>query len=135
MHRLCPKNRLCQIDHPSCIVKHLLIDENLPASIARILPVDSSHATDVADRPSDRQLWDYARSRGWNILTRDTDFFDRIMLDGSPPKVIWVRLGNIRKRDLESKLLQLWPSIVKLLEDSDLVEIHPDSLEAVKKSE
>jgi predicted nuclease of predicted toxin-antitoxin system len=116
-------------------VKHLLIDENLPASIARILPVDSSHATDVADRPSDRQLWDYARSRGWNILTRDTDFFDRIMLDGSPPKVIWVRLGNIRKRDLEAKLLQLWPSIVNLLEDSDLVEIHPDSLEAVKKTE
>ena len=68
-------------------------------------------------------------------MTRDTDFFDRIMLDGSPPKVIWVRLGNIRKRDLESKLLQLWPSIVKLLEDSDLVEIHPDSLEAVKKAE
>jgi predicted nuclease of predicted toxin-antitoxin system len=68
-------------------------------------------------------------------LTRDTDFFDRIMLDGSSPKVIWVRLGNIRKRDLESKLLQLWPSIVNLLEDSDLVEIHPDSLEAVKKSE
>ncbi len=68
-------------------------------------------------------------------MTRDTDFFDRIMLDGSPPKVIWVRLGNIRKRDLESKLLQLWPSIVNLLEDSDLVEIHPDSLEAVKKTE
>ncbi len=68
-------------------------------------------------------------------MTRDTDFFDRIMLDGSSPKVIWVRLGNIRKRDLESKLLQLWPSIVNLLEDSDLVEIHPDSLEAVKKSE
>ncbi len=68
-------------------------------------------------------------------MTRDTDFFDRIMLDGSPPKVIWVRLGNIRKRDLEAKLLQLWPSIVNLLEDSDLVEIHPDSLEAVKKTE
>ena len=32
-------------------------------------------------------------------------------------------------------MLQLWPSIVKLLEDSDLVEIHPDSLEAVKKAE
>ena len=68
-------------------------------------------------------------------MIRDTDFFDRIMLYGSPTKVIWVRLGNIRKRDLESKLLQLWPSIVKLLEDSDLVEIHPDSLEAVKKAE
>lgn len=116
-------------------MKHLLIDENLPASIANILPVDSSHATDLAERPSDYQLWQHARSHGWDILTRDTDFFDRIMLEGSPPKVIWVRLGNIRKKDLESKLLQLWPNILKLLEDADLVEIHSHSLEAVKKAE
>ena len=135
MHRLRSKDRLRQIYYLTRLVMHLLIDENLPASIARILPVDSSHATDVAERPSDHQLWQHAHSNGWNILTRDTDFFNRIMLEGSPPKVIWVRLGNIRKRDLEFKLLHLWPSIVKLLEDADLVEIHPDSLEAVRKAE
>jgi len=31
---------------------------------------------------------DYARERNWNIITRDTDFFDQLMLDGPPPKVI-----------------------------------------------
>ena len=66
---------------------------------------------------------------------RDTDFFDRIMLEGSPPKVIWVRLGNIRKADLESLLLELWPAICNLLADADLVEVHPSALEAVKRSE
>ena len=114
---------------------HLLIDENLPAALARLLPVECSHATDIGPQPSDNQLWILARENDWTVLTRDTDFFDRIMLEGSPPKVIWVRLGNIRKAELESLLLELWPAICSLLFDADLVEVHPAALEAVKRSE
>ncbi len=75
-------------------MNHLLIDENLPASLAATLPIPCSHATDLGKQPTDRQIWDYARERNCNIITRDTDFFDRLLLDGPPPKVIWVRLGN-----------------------------------------
>jgi len=78
-------------------VKHLLIDGNLPLSLAKFLPVGCSHATDIGRQPTDSLLWSHARERDWTILTRDPDFFDRIMLHGPPPKVIWVRLGNIRK--------------------------------------
>ena len=116
-------------------MKHLLIDENLPASLANLLPVPCSHATDIGQQPSDSELWRHARQHDWTILTRDTDFFDRIMLEGPPPKVIWVRLGNIRKADLESLLLRLWPAICKLLADADLIEVHPTALEAIKRSE
>lgn len=116
-------------------MKHLLIDENLPASLARDLPIACSHATDIAQQPTDRELWIHARQHDWTILTRDTDFFDRIMLEGPPPKVIWIRLGNIRKAELVNLLLRLWPAICSLLTDSDLVEVHPTSLEAVKRSE
>jgi predicted nuclease of predicted toxin-antitoxin system len=116
-------------------VKHLLIDENLPTSLAKQLPGECSHATDIGTQPSDSQLWNIARERDWIILTRDTDFFDRIMLQGPPPKVIWVRLGNIRKADLQEMLIRLWPEICRLLIDADLVEIHPTALEAVKRME
>lgn len=116
-------------------MNHLLIDENLPASLAATLPVPCSHAADLGKQPTDRQLWQHARERNWNIITRDTDFFDRLMLDGLPPKVIWVRLGNIRKRDLESLLLRRWPQISDLLRVANLVEVHPDSLEAFQTSE
>jgi len=115
-------------------VKRLLIDENLPASLATLLPVDCSHATELGQQPSDSLIWNHARERNWTILTRDTDFFDRIMLQGPPPKVIWVRLGNIRKTDLENLLIRLWPAICNLLTDADLVEVHPTALEAVKRS-
>jgi predicted nuclease of predicted toxin-antitoxin system len=116
-------------------VNHLLIDENLPASLASTLPLPCSHATDLGKQPPDRLLWQYAREKNWTILTRDADFFDRLMLDGPPPKVIWVRLGNIRKKDLETLLLRLWPQICDLLPDADLVEIHPNSLETFKRSD
>jgi predicted nuclease of predicted toxin-antitoxin system len=112
----------------------LLIDENLPASLAKHLPVKTFHATELGDRPRDSELWEVAKKNDWAILTRDTDFFDRIMLDGPPPKVIWIRLGNIRKRDLESSLAKLWSAITGLLENADLVEVHPHALEAVQRS-
>ena len=113
-------------------MNHLLIDENLPASLASILPVDCSHASILGKQVTDRQIWDHAQAGNSTILTRDTDFFDRLMLEGPPPKVIWVRLGNIRRRDLESMLLRRWPKITELLEKADLIEVHQDSLESLK---
>lgn len=115
-------------------MNHLLIDENLPASLADVLPLDCSHATKLGAQPTDLQLWSHSRERDWTILTRDADFFDRIMLEGPPPKVIWVRLGNIRRKDLESLLLRLWPRITELLEGADLIEVHPDSLETFQRN-
>ena len=116
-------------------MNHLLIDENLPASLASLLPLSSSHATDLGKQPKDQQLWQHARERDWTILTRDADFFDRLMLDGPPPKVIWVRLGNIRKRDLEARLLHLWPRITEAILHADLIEIHPNSVEIFRLEE
>lgn len=115
-------------------MNHLLIDENLPASLAKTLPLACSHATDLGEQPTDHELWLHARKMDWTILTRDTDFFDRLMLEGPPPKVIWVRLGNIRKKDLENMLLRLWPRITALIAKADIIEIHPDSLESFQRS-
>jgi predicted nuclease of predicted toxin-antitoxin system len=111
-------------------VNHLWIDENLPPSLAAILPVDCSLAFDFGEQVIERQIWDHAKAGNSTILTRDTDFFDRLMLEGPPPKVIWVRLGNIQKRDLESLLLRRWCQIAALLAKADLIEVHPDSLES-----
>lgn len=114
---------------------HLLIDENLPASLAEHLPVSCAHATDLGAQLTDHQLWAHARDNQWIILTRDSDFFDRLMLDGPPPKVVWVRLGNIRRKDLEAMMQRLWPRIASLLVSADLIEVHPGSVESFRMSE
>ena len=110
----------------------LLIDENLPATLAGVLPVECHHATHFGDQLTDLELWSIAREQNLIILTRDADFFDRIILEGPPPKVIWVRLGNLRRKDLEKTLLDRWAAIESCLESADLVEIHPASIETFR---
>ena len=38
----------------------------------------------------------------------------------------------MRRLDLESLIVRLWPRIQALLDQADLVEVHPDRLEAIK---
>ena len=43
-------------------------------------------------------------SKGHLIVTKDSDFSDLIVLYGSPPKVVWIRLGNCTTAEVESLL-------------------------------
>ena len=43
---------------------------------------------------SDPAVWAYAAANGFTIVSKDTDFQQRALLMGHPPKVVWVRLGN-----------------------------------------
>jgi predicted nuclease of predicted toxin-antitoxin system len=42
----------------------------------------------------DKAVWDYARAEGFTIISKDSDFHQRSLLFGHPPKVIWLRVGN-----------------------------------------
>jgi predicted nuclease of predicted toxin-antitoxin system len=64
----------------------ILLDENLPAELGRSLGVDTLHATDLGFRLTDDQLWYEAKRNGCVLVTKDTDFFDRMALVGPPPK-------------------------------------------------
>jgi predicted nuclease of predicted toxin-antitoxin system len=76
----------------------LLLDENLSprliASISDLYP-GSAHIEDCGlVNTVDDQVWDYARENGFAIVTKDSDFSELSVLRGSPPKVIWLRIGN-----------------------------------------
>ena len=114
-------------------MKRLLIDENLSASLATLLPVDCCHATELGQQPTDSLLWNHARERNWTILTRDTDFFDRIMLQGPPPKVIWVRLGNMANEPLDHP--SNWPTPlppVQNLKTEEFLQEHAELAEELR---
>ena len=42
----------------------------------------------------DNVIWDWAKQRGFTIVAKDTDFYQRAILLGHPPKFIWLRVGN-----------------------------------------
>jgi predicted nuclease of predicted toxin-antitoxin system len=46
------------------------------------------------DQADDHEVWNYAQTNGFTIVTRDSDYNELLVLRGFPPKVIWIRRGN-----------------------------------------
>lgn len=76
----------------------LLFDENLSPRLASALSdcfPGSRAARECGLRGgSDLAVWQYARENGFVIVSKDSDFSERSARFGSPPKVIWLRIGN-----------------------------------------
>ncbi len=77
----------------------LLFDENLSPTLVQLLDTkypNSTHVENVLLRgASDHRIWDHARLNGFAVVSKDTDFRDRSALEGFPPKVIWLAVGNV----------------------------------------
>ena len=76
----------------------LLLDQNLSFKISKgindIFP-ETKHVSDVKlNGCNDLDIWNFARNNNYCILTFDSDFIDISVLNGFPPKVIWLRIGN-----------------------------------------
>jgi predicted nuclease of predicted toxin-antitoxin system len=76
----------------------LLFDQNLASRLVAQL-VDlfpgSVHVRNVGLAASDDvAIWEYAKAGGFAIVSKDADFRQLSFLYGSPPKVVWLRVGN-----------------------------------------
>jgi predicted nuclease of predicted toxin-antitoxin system len=100
----------------------LLFDANISHKLVRNLATeypDSAHVRDVGLRGAeDRQVWDHARTQGFIIVSKDTDFRERSYVEGFPPKVIWLDVGNARTAAV-AKLLRDERERVERFEQSD----------------
>lgn len=109
----------------------LLIDENLPGTLELPTEVPIVHARSLGIQLADDAIWRHARERGLVILTKDADFFDRLILEGAPPSVVWLRVGNMRRRDLDLLLARVWPKVEVALQGAALIEVYEDRIETL----
>lgn len=76
----------------------LLFDQNLSHRLVDLLASEyagSEHVRDAGlSSADDRAIWDYAARNDLVIVSKDSDFEQRALLYGHPPKVVWLRLGN-----------------------------------------
>ena len=76
----------------------LLFDANLSHRLVTILASEfpgSIHVRDVGLRAAeDAKIWDHARTQDLVIVSKDTDFRERSYVEGFPPKIIWLDVGN-----------------------------------------
>ena len=82
----------------------LLFDENLSHKLPRLVAVsfpDSRHVRELGLKgQADEEIWNYAKTNGFTVISKDKDFCQRALLYGAPPKFIWLRLGNCTRDDL-----------------------------------
>lgn len=99
----------------------LLFDHNLSPRLPRRLDTlfpGSAHVAEAdLERVSDLEVWTYARVNGFAIVTKDSDFGDLSVVQGFPPKVIWLRLGNCTTREVEAALRAARGAITAFLND------------------
>ena len=86
----------------------LLFDQNLSRKlVARLqdLYPNSSHVQfHKLAEVTDTEVWNFAKENGFYIVTQDADFSERSRLYGSPPKIIWLRCGNVPTDQVEFTL-------------------------------
>lgn len=82
----------------------LLFDQNISFRVIRgikdIYP-DAKQVRELnLDNATDREIWSFAKREGYTIVTFDSDFYDLNLIRGIPPKIIWLKLGNITTADI-----------------------------------
>lgn len=88
----------------------LFFDENLSPRLADILAHEypgSTHVRNAGMRGADdSRIWDYCKEGDFVIVSKDTDFRERSFMEGYPPKIIWLDVGNAGTREIAELLRQ-----------------------------
>lgn len=86
----------------------LLFDENLSPKLVQMLTsefMESTHIRNVGLKGKDDNLiWMFGKEQGFTIVSKDTDFRERSYVEGAPPKIIWLDVGNAGTDDIASLL-------------------------------
>ena len=102
-----------------------LVDAQLPIGLARMLQQHGHDSQHVADlnmmETSDRDIWSLAKQSKSIIISKDEDFVIIHSADKHPVPLIWVRVGNTRRKELLEWFERLLPLIEEKLESGELL--------------
>ena len=107
-----------------------LIDVNLPYYFSLWNNEHFVHQKDINDEWKDEQIWNYAKENNLTIITKDSDFSNKIVLHKPPPKVIHIRIGNMKMKDFFDTISKTWEDTLILNRDFKLVSVCKDRIEA-----
>ena len=110
---------------------HFLIDANLPYRFELWRGSAFTHVFDLDDTWTDSKIWSYAREKDIVIVSKDADFSDRIILAEPRPRVIRIRIGNMKMREFHSFIARAWQEAAALIKSNKLVIIHQHAIECV----
>ncbi|ACT95819.1 DUF5615 family PIN-like protein [Dyadobacter fermentans] len=107
-----------------------LIDVNLPYYFSFWNNPEYIHQLDIERTAKDSDIWSYAQRGAMTIVTKDSDFSNRMLVSLPPPRVIHFRVGNITMKAFHSLVAGIWNEAIELSENYKLVVIFDDKIEA-----
>jgi predicted nuclease of predicted toxin-antitoxin system len=109
-----------------------LIDANLPYNFDLWNNPRFVHVNDLNDTWTDEEIWEYAKKNDLIIISKDTDFSNKIIIKSPPPKVIHLRVGNLKIKDFHKFLHDIWPTLEKKIKKFKLIRVYKDKIEGIK---
>ena len=104
------------------------VDAHLPPGLCDLLRLAGHEAIHTSQLPAGNQTSDEALNtlsvkEHRVVVSKDSDFFHSHLLNGKPWKLLLIRTGNIRTRELRALFERHLSEIIAAFEDSTLVEI------------
>jgi predicted nuclease of predicted toxin-antitoxin system len=112
---------------------NLLFDQNISPKIVKQLEDIFPEAKQVRhlglEDASDIKIFEFAKSHGYAVVTFDSDFVDLNVLRGFPPKIIWLKTGNLTTKSISELIHKNLVAIQNFLrsEENEILELIKNS--------
>ncbi len=76
-------------------------------------------------------LKQFAKENNLTIVTKDADFSDLVLLNNPPPRVIHIKLGNMKMKAFHSAIDTIWNEVLMMSKEYKLVRVYKDKIEGI----
>ena len=109
-----------------------IIDAHLPKSIGKVfadLGHEAIHTSEFhkGNASKDQEII-WAAAADGIVVSKDDDFFQSFLLFRRPPKLIHVKIGNMRLQEVKDLFSKVAPELIDLLSQYDLLELYSDKI-------
>ncbi|MCB0594692.1 MAG: DUF5615 family PIN-like protein [Lewinellaceae bacterium] len=113
-----------------------IIDAHLPKAIGSYfieLGHETVHTSDLVlgNKTDDQDITKIANEENAVVISKDNDFYHSFLLFRKPPKLILVKVGNMKLADVKALFQREAEKLLDLLGNYDLIELHKDKIIAI----
>ncbi|NEW59951.1 hypothetical protein GSY74_01530 [Sulfurovum sp. bin170] len=112
-------------------MKKYIIDANLPYYFSLWRGEEYQHVIDIDPNMKDNEIWAYAKEHKLTVVTKDADFSDFVLFNTPPPRVIHIKLGNMKMKAFYNAIDSIWESVLSMSEEYKLVRVYTDKIEGI----
>lgn len=112
----------------------VLVDAHLPKRLSEFLTahdIESKHTLDLPRKNAtpDSEIIRFADDENRIVISKDSDFLDNYILDGSPKKLLIVSTGNINNQNLIRLFEKNLETLKSLFEENSVIEIDEEEIQ------